>query len=205
MPTYNSIQTSRLENYIRRLLGVRNGGIVPTVAPELGVDVTLPQLEDALALAGYVPFGLAHNVAAVAAQFGAASVFNATAAQLLVLQFTASANGNAIIYNSVGPSLGLGLLPAANAMWRDTRRAAAAFPLNAAGLSVTDGTLAAIPPGAHNMVAAGRVLANTVVQGPWLVLSPGQGAAVWADLANVAFTWQAEGYVRDMIPDELVI
>lgn len=203
MPTYNSIQTDRLENFIRRFLSVRNGGILPTVTPELGIEVTVPQLEDAMGLAGYIPWGAASWIpAGGAGTFGAVSFFNATPAQLMVLEFTAGCGGVANLTLSAGPALGLGLLAAGRAGWRDMRRAQGSFPLNVAGVQLQEGTLGAVPPGAHTLLATVRRATDVSWTMPPVVVPPGQGAAVWLDVANLAMSWSIKGYMRDMVADE---
>lgn len=202
MPTYNAIQTDRLENFVRRYLAVRNGGILPTVAPELGVEVTLPQLEDAMGLAGYIPWGAGSEIAAVAANFSIVHIANLTAAQLMVVQVTLATTAALTAYWSLGPAPGAALIAAGDAGWRDSRRTQGSFPLNANGIQIQAGVIAAIPPAAHNRIAATRLAANTPATSPWVVLSPGQGFAGYLNTVNLAMTFSVTGYLRDMVPDE---
>lgn len=207
MPNYNQVQTSRLENWAKRLLGVRNGGIVPTVAPELGLELSVPQLEDTLPLAGYVRFGWHQVQAAVAAQYAFGGINNRTASQLIGVQLslTASvASRYVLVVYDAGVAFGA-LLGANSGNWHDTRRLHASFPLNANGFEIGTGTSVGAPPGAGNFAWGSRNVVGQTLYFPWVVLAPGSGCVVYDVVVNQTLEVSGNAWVRDILPDELTI
>lgn len=205
MPEYNAIQTSRLESWLKRLLGTRNGGIMPTVAPELGAAVNLPMYQDTDLLADYRAWGTGIVVNAVAGQNALLDVSNLSAGWLLLVRPIVTPGGATFIYEMTGASIGGALIPAANAGWRDTRLLASSFPLNATGIQVRSGTaaLAGIPPGAQNVVSIGAALAQTPCYFPWVTLAPGGVLSLACNVQNLQVAFAIEGYLRAVDPDEL--
>ena len=204
MPEFNAIQTDRLENLVRRLLSVRNGGIMPTVAPELGVELAVPSLEDVLALGGYWRFGWAQTQNAVAGELAYGGIYNGSQNQLLGVRLTVSSNANAAFQLILFDLLGLAfdtLLPPSQGNWLDTRRDHLSFPLGTP-LQIGDGTVAAIP-GTGWLVAHARVLANTPYTFPLVVLAPGTELIAVNQTANQELLTSGEAWLRDAAPDEL--
>lgn len=201
MPEYNALQTSRLDKWVRKLLGIRNGGVMPTVAPELGVALNVPMLEDGMLPAGYEPFGIGTFVAAVAAQNAFVSVINGYTDALVILRFWASAGGASGWDVALGAGIGAPGIAVNNTSVRDLRRAQSSLPLGATTLNVAAGTQAlAVPPVGHQRVwSAPANLASS----PWVVLAPSSGATCYATVVNIALYCSVEGYIRHVDPDEL--
>lgn len=62
---YNALQVARYENALRKMLGVKNGAVMPTLAPELGAEINVqPMMGEMQALVGWTPFSLVRTVAA---------------------------------------------------------------------------------------------------------------------------------------------
>lgn len=208
MPDYNSIQTDRFENLVRHLLGIRNGGVMPAVSPELGVDLNLPALEDVLALADYWRFGFGVAQPAVAAEFGYIGVRNLTTSQLVGVKLRVSA-GVAIRPMSIVSEAGIAydtLLAADSVNWLDTRRLHSSFPLGAGAISIGSGTSPTAPPGLGGLaydVGRQDAPANTSVEFPLIVLAPGHQALVALDTVNIALSVTGDCWLRDVLPDEL--
>lgn len=203
MPDFNSIQTARLENLVRHALGVRNGGVMPSVSPELGVELPIPMLEDMLALAGYWTFGFHTVVNAVAAQNSYLSVFNGTTSQLLGIKMVVTGSLATRYVLSTVESAPPGTLAAPDTVsWRDTRRLHASFPIGP--IEIRAGNAAGTPPvpGA-NAVFGARVAAVTRWDAPWVILDPGTGIVVWDVVVNQTLEASGEAWLRDALPDEL--
>lgn len=209
MPDYNSIQTDRIENLTRRLLGVRNGGIVPAVSPELAVDLSVPQLEDVLPLAGYIRFGAGGLQGAVAAQYSYAAVSNLTPGSLLGVRLTGTLIVNGAIWFATSDATVAGaLISPNNVAWLDKRRLAASFPLNANGVQIASSTSATAPPTTPGVSrGAGYItgLARVPITFPWCVLPPQTACLLITDSVNVDLYFSVEAWMRTYQPDELVI
>jgi hypothetical protein len=199
---FNGINTDRLESFARRLLGIRQSGIMPTLSPEATVEIALPFTMDQLALSGAWPFGAASAVTANAAEFPMVSLSNNSpnlivVAKVLVAQ---SSTGTVTFARASG-----GVIPgavAANEMtWRDTRRPIASFPSGT--LFFEQGSAVAIPPAGSFRFGQRRVLINEQSEGPEFVLSPGQVVAWFGNVAASQLHWSCEGSVRPALIDEL--
>lgn len=208
MPDYNAVQIDRVENLTRRLLGVRNGGILPTVAPELSVDLGVPALEDVLPLAGYIRFGVCAEVGAVAAQIAWCCVANLTSRQLFGVSLQAGATAATQFWLLGSLVQAGGLLAADRANWLDFRRTRVSLPLNSTGIQVTTGNTVNAPPGlgvALNAMAELYCPANTSIKFPTVILPPGTACTVAQNTVNAGMIVSGECWLRDIIPDELVI
>lgn len=216
MPEYNALQTARLDNFARRLLGVRNGGVLPLVSPEASVEIALPQAADSEALAGLIPWGGFAQQAAVAGEIPWTQITNGTTEgqpALLVLRIIighSAAPGRCIIAQlpTGTGSLGGGQV-AGNAMgWRDSRReSSTSFP-TASAVTWRVGTNPAIAGGAgtYNIIWGARSLASSPVTSAWITLAPGGSVVAWVDQANVNAEFGVEGYLREaVLPDELTV
>jgi hypothetical protein len=206
VPTYNAIQTDRLENFVRRFLAVRNGGILPTVAPELGVEVTLPQLEDSMGLAGYIPWGTSFALGAGGAgTFNFVWFSNQTQTQLLVItpHISLGTLGNVVlaVKNDVVAPGGMQLT---NGGWRDTRRNQNSYP-SPFGILLQTGNVGAFPPAGYSYVYEVDLLAHTPWVFPTFVLAPQTSAIIVTRTANIGLTGGIVGYIRDLVADEDVI
>lgn len=211
MPTYNALQTDRVERYVGSMLGVRNGGICPTVAPELGLSLELPIKPDMDALAGYIPFGAGQFQAGVAGQYSWFKFANRSTASIAVVQMTISVSVSAAVwlsvFDTVGPAAAT-LCPADSANWLDMRRLHAAIPLNANGWEIGTNTAAVAPPGlGASGYGAGvqNILGASPYSFPWLVLPPGTCALVTGGNVNTAIIGSVYGFWRDLLPDELSV
>lgn len=205
MPEYNAIQSSRLERWARRLLGVRNGGIMPTIAPELAAAINLPLYLDTDHLAGYDPWSSAGLVSAVAGQFGGVEVVNAFVDALVVLSIEGStaAGASTLVWFS-GPTYLANPVAASTVAWRDSRLPQASFPLGPAGLSIRSGQSATAPPPAPNFQLARKdVPARETAIGPTVVLAPGGNIVMALLTANQDVSYSILGWTRHVDFDEL--
>lgn len=204
MPEYNAVQTSRLEGWVKRLLGIRNGGIMPTLAPELAAAINLPMYEDIDLLAGYVPWGAASTIGAVAAQNAQVTVQNNFTSALVLLRFGVSGSVTSAFEFCTGPGLGGPAIGVTSAGFRDTRRPIGSFPLGASGLNLTANTqVLASPPAAHFRVSQVVVSANGWQYSPWFVIEPNTALVLSMPTVNAQMVWSIEGFIRQVDPDEL--
>lgn len=204
MPIFNGINTDRLERFARRLLGIRQGGIMPSLSPEPAVSVDLPFTPDLLALSGAVPWGAGVVVGAVAAQFGAVRIANNLTNALLCYRASCGSGAGVIrtthAVGNPGGAIGLAALGPAFMGYQDVRRLSTAFPL---GIGIETGTVAAVPVAGFNVVGITLTAINVLEPGPWIVLPPGASALAYCEVANTSFACSLDGILRDVLPDEL--
>lgn len=208
MPRFNGINTDALEIFARKLLGIRQGGIMPSLSPEPQLGISFPSIADQYALAGYVPWAATGNIAPAGANtYPAVSLLNGLSDALMVVYGSMTTDGLGVCYLSRGPSLALAPIAPTSAAWLDTRRSLASFPLGAAGFSIGSGTIAVFPPGGHTTIMGVR---HTNSGGPLylpapVVLSPGEGMAVYNGDDNSNATWTLWGFLKNILPDELTV
>lgn len=212
MPRFNGINTDRLESFARKLLGIRQGGIVPTLSPEPNLSLNVPYQPDQDALSGAWPFGMGITQAAVAGQLSWFHIVNLSSLAnpvLLLVRPRAAPSANSQVLISVGtpdtgPLGGVALNPTDMA-WRDTRRPATSFPAGGATVLAEIGTGAALPgPVVWHTVARLTSLAQTMCEGPWIILAPQTGLLISNSVVNASLHATIEGFYRaDVLPDEL--
>lgn len=207
---YNEIQTSRLDNFIRRLLSIRNGGITPVMSPEASLSVNVPALEDQNSLAGYIPFGFGVSRGPTAAQYAYCYISNLTPSSLFVVQLTASVEAIQLVYALSSDMSQAGvLLPADQGGWLDTRRSQLSLPLNANGIQVIVGSTANVPPGLGlNSRGVGLVVLSANQPYTWpfrWVLKPGTSCGIACASVNTSLTVSGAVHMREYVADELVV
>lgn len=213
MADYNSLNTDRAERLAQSLLGIRNGAIVATLAPELQLQVQLPMAEDAWLASQNVPFGSGTFQAAVAAEFGYLLLRNISESSIIVGRFsiggsTAAIGACAALDTESVASPGGATVLGSLISFRDGRRNNPGIPLNSLFV-LQQGTSAVGPFG--NPFSTGSVfwsalfVAATYGWSPWFVLPPNTRAWVMSNSANIAVHLSFEGYIRDALPDELRI
>lgn len=203
MTTFNGINTTRLESFARRLLGIRQGGIMPSLSPEASVEIPLPYTMDQLALSESWPFGAASSIAGVAAQFAAATLSNLSTNLIVTVKFYVGAQSTAgllTLFRS-GPGVVAGAMPPGRVSWSDSRRPRDSFP--AGSLFFEEGTLAVTPPAGAFFLGRQLHPANEMVELPEVVLAPGEAVGFYHSVANTTVYWQAVGTVRAVLRDEL--
>lgn len=207
---YNELQTSRLENFARRLLGIRNGGVVPALSPEVGLELAVPGMADLLGLGGYIRWGFGILSAAVAGQYSGVWVTNRSSNLLVGVRWSSTPNvaGNVYLGTIDGTGPAYALANANDVSWLDTRRPAVSLPMNANGLEVKTGATAVAGPGfGAGAYAAGLV--SSLAASPWewpeIVLKPGTGCGIHFNAVNVALFGSAECWLREATAEELTI
>lgn len=207
---YNEIQTARAENLARRLLGIRNGGIIPSLSPELGLSFDLPQHEDLEALAGYIRFGFAKQASAVAGEYSYAGINAYMLSQLVGVRLTvSSATAQGVWLVRFDQNIGFtSLIAPDQATWLDSRRQQSALSLSTSTVGMGSDSEAAVPPGlglsgygAHSV----NIAANTPYTFPWVVLAPRTCLAVAAGTVNTTIIVTGECWMRDCLGDELTV
>lgn len=203
---FNGIQTDRLEDFARRLLGIRQGGIVPTLSPEAALEIGLPQTLDAFALAGAWPWGSGGFYAAVAGEFAALNATNGSPNLLVTLQFAVSMGATSLVtlvrgtktLDGAGP---ISILDQGGIDYRDTRRTRGNFPTLALGFQFATALTASVT--GLNVIGRGASVGSSTLVLPEVVLAPGESVSLIAGTANSSLTWQATGTIRAANPDEL--
>lgn len=207
---YNGIQTDRLEDFARRLLGIRNGGVVPTLSPECAIEVGLPQTLDLLALSGAWPYCASGAYAAVAGEFPCVVITNSSTNFLMTVELrvaTAATSTWRLVrgtrtLDGAGP---ITVLTTAEVDYLDTRRTRGNFPTGiAAGqTSFQSSTILAATSVGLNRIGQRKAVGAGEAIMPEVVLAPGESISCFSDVANQGMLYEAVGTIRIATTDEL--
>lgn len=207
---FNGIQTDRLESFGRRLLGIRNGGIVPTLSPEAAIEIGLPPTLDTYALSDAWPFGASGFFSAVAGEFPCVVITNNSPNLLLCFELNMSGSITQVYsyvrgtrtLDGAGP---ISVLDQSAADYRDTRRPRGNFPtgISSGAITFQASTCLASTTVGLNRFARKRSINGAEVKMPEIVLAPGEAVSCISDTANATLYYEVIGTVRPANQDEL--
>lgn len=204
---FNAIQTERYERLARKLLAIKNAGVLTTLAAELQLGIEIPLRPTDAAYLGEQHFSWHYFVAAVAGQYSRLGLRNNAAdAVLVVTSFTIASTAAMGQYMlSMSTAAGLGGMAAGIAISNDTRdrRSSLADVIPESGANV-----AAAPYwGTASVVHWGYDAApteHTVVLAEPLVLGPAGKCLLECNTVNLGIFGGFTGYTRKLDPGELV-
>lgn len=203
---FNGIQTERFERLGRKLLSIKNAGVIATLAPELQIGVDVPVRPTDWAYLGESHFSWGYFVAAVAAQYSRFGIRNNGAdAVVVVTGFTlagTAAMGQYFLSQSI--AAGLGGLAVQLCSPSDTRQRG-----TLADVIVEAGAAVNAPPfwGTASVVHWGydaTATEHTVTLPEPLVLGPAGKLLLECNQINLGIFGGFTGYTRKLDPGELV-
>lgn len=207
---YNAITLDRFDRAVKKLLAIKNGGILGTLSPELqaGVDLT-PADNELMASLGYIPFARGYYVAAVAGQYSKVEVVNLTTAAspwlVVVTAMTATAGGASASWLGIQSGAGGRALTVGSLVNRDTRQwgVAGLVPVTVATLNYGNEAATSVYA---TQLAAPYMPSAVPVQCPSLPVYLGPlSSLLWEqNTVNLTMYVSVAGYARQLDPGELV-
>lgn len=208
---FNALSVDRFDRAVKKLFAIKNGGILSTLAAELGasVDLTPGTDNELLSSLGYIPFARGYYIAPVAGQYTKCEVVNLStpANPWLVVVTSLFATAGAATATWLGIQSGGGgrALTVGSLVTRDTRLwgAAGLVPVTVATFNYGNEAATAVYATNLGTPYMPSAIPTQAIETP-VYLGP-LSSLLWEEnTVNVSMYATVMGYMRPLDPGELV-